>query len=179
MKLKTRVGNVSPGISKLMASIITLKSMLDHHLNYKTRKHACGLSQIRAETWMRETKGEKAYPVGACYMDSKRMTRASRSRKQCVNRSSGSKVMAVESWCHHHHHHHHSHSFISLSLRRRRDEMRKCSSCSACSRYKSCFGHGYNLKLSGDAYYELNVSITIVLSDANRVAGALVKDAAK
>ncbi|MED6147501.1 hypothetical protein PIB30_044546 [Stylosanthes scabra] len=65
--------------------------MLDHHLDHETRKHASGLNPIRTETWMRETKGEKAYPLGACWMISKRMMRASRSRKPCVNRSSGSK----------------------------------------------------------------------------------------
>ncbi|MED6144843.1 hypothetical protein PIB30_019275 [Stylosanthes scabra] len=39
-----------------------------------------------------------AYPWFACEVDGMRAARASRSRKPCVNRSSGSKVIATGSW---------------------------------------------------------------------------------
>ncbi|MED6215706.1 hypothetical protein PIB30_000712 [Stylosanthes scabra] len=53
------------------------------------------ISQIRAEHWKEETSYEMAYPRIACSIVSKRMTRALRSRKPCVSRSSGSKVIAT------------------------------------------------------------------------------------
>ncbi|MED6211595.1 hypothetical protein PIB30_075316, partial [Stylosanthes scabra] len=79
------------------ASIIALKSTLDHHLDHTTRKYARWLSHFRAETWNGRTNCGMAYPLDACVMDSKRMTRASRSRKPCINRSSDVKVMAAGS----------------------------------------------------------------------------------
>ncbi|MED6185915.1 hypothetical protein PIB30_061724 [Stylosanthes scabra] len=79
-------------------SITMLTSMLDHHLNHKTRKHACGLNQIRTETWNGGTSCGVAYPLDACVIDAKRTSKASRGRKPWVNRSSGSKVIASGSW---------------------------------------------------------------------------------
>ncbi|MED6149794.1 hypothetical protein PIB30_066002 [Stylosanthes scabra] len=73
MKLKTRVGNVSPEIPKLVG--------IDHQAPKRTRSSP---NSQRLEN-MQE--------------DGKRATRASRSRKPCVNQSSGSKVIAIGSWC--------------------------------------------------------------------------------
>ncbi|MED6125967.1 hypothetical protein PIB30_073677 [Stylosanthes scabra] len=73
MKLKTRVGNVSLEIPKLVG--------IDHQAPKRTRSspNSQGLENMQE--------------------DEKRATRASRSRKPCVNRSSGLKVIAIGSWC--------------------------------------------------------------------------------
>ncbi|MED6146996.1 hypothetical protein PIB30_039954 [Stylosanthes scabra] len=73
MKLKTRVGYVSPEIPKLVG--------IDHQAPKRTRSspNSQGLKNMQD--------------------DVKRATRASPSRKPCVDRSSGSKVIATGSWC--------------------------------------------------------------------------------
>ncbi|MED6150665.1 hypothetical protein PIB30_074631 [Stylosanthes scabra] len=87
MKLKSRVGNVLPEIPKLVG--------IDHQAPKRTRSspNSQRLKNMQEGLAIFEQK------VGWKERDGKRVTRASRSRKPCVNRSSGSKVIAIGSWC--------------------------------------------------------------------------------